>query len=119
MIFVGFDEIEHQDIIKINHIDEIANTLANQLIWFEYDLDLVKYCYTNQVEYMVKISNIKEALICNHFLAKYLIVTKDIAVQIQKIATNYMFDSKILQIITSLDEIETVALNDIDGVIKG
>ena len=35
----------------------------------------------------------------------------------QKIAENYMFDSKILAIIKSNDELEEIALDEIDGVI--
>jgi len=37
--------------------------------------------------------------------------------EIQKIAENYMFDSKIIQPIKTDDEVEEVALKGIDGVI--
>ena len=50
--------------------------------------------------------------------ARY-IVCKDmnLAKDMQKIADNYMFDSKILLLIKNRDMLEEVALNEIDGVI--
>ena len=44
-------------------------------------------------------------------------IEKELAKQIQKIADNYMYDSKILAIIKSNDELENIAKNEIDGVI--
>ena len=118
MEIIGFSEINNTNIIKISSNEEVKNTLANQLVIFDFYLDLIKYCYKNEVEYGVIVKDIKEAILSNHFLAKYIIVKKENASSIQKIANNYMFDSKILQIIDSLDEIESVALNEIDGVIS-
>jgi len=118
MEIIGFSEIEGVEIVKINSIDEVKNTLANQLVIFNFDLELIKYCSKNEVEFGVIVKNIKEALLSNHFLAKYIIVEKENAKLIQKIANNYMFDSKVLQVVDSLDEIESVALNEIDGIIN-
>jgi hypothetical protein len=44
-------------------------------------------------------------------------VNDSISQKIQKIAENYMFDSKILQIIKNDNDIQNVALNGIDGCI--
>ena len=41
----------------------------------------------------------------------------DLSVQIQKIADNYMYDSKNLVIIDSNEEFENITKNEIDGVI--
>jgi len=118
MVIIGFSEIDNTNIIKIDSIDDIKNTIPKDLIIFDYDLDIVKYCQKNEIFSGVIVKNIKEAILSNYFLINFIIVKKDIAKIVQQIAQNYMFDSKILQIVDSLDEIESVALNEIDGVIN-
>ena len=118
MEIIGFSEIDNTNIIKITSIDDIKNSIPKDLIIFDYNLDIVKYCQKNEIFSGVIVKNIKEAILSNYFLINYIIVKKDIAKTVQQIAQNYMFDSKILQIVDSLDEIESVALNEIDGVIN-
>ena len=61
--------------------------------------------------------SIKEAIYANSLNAKYIISEKELAKAIQKIADNYMFDSKILAVIETNDEIEEIAQSEIDGII--
>ena len=76
---------------------------------------LIKYCKANSVRCAVKVSSITQAILCNA-LEVFFIISYDAKI-IQKIADNYMFDSKILQIISSDEDIEKIALNEIDGCI--
>ncbi len=71
----------------------------------------------NNLSNAVVVSSIKEAIYCNALNSKYIICDKKLAKAIQKIADNYMFDSKVLAIIEDSEEIEKIALNEIDGVI--
>ena len=53
----------------------------------------------------------------NSLRANYIIAQKDLSKELQKIAENYMYDSKILAIIDSNNEFEEIAKNEIDGII--
>lgn len=115
MIIIGNKNIPYQDIKTIKFIEDIKNTDSSTIVYFEYDIDIIKYCHKNHVRCAVKVSNITEAIFCNA-LDVYYIVSSN-ANDIQKIADNYMFDSKILQIITNDTDIPEVAKNEIDGSI--
>ena len=66
---------------------------------------------------MVYVKSIKEAIYATNFNTKYIICENELAKKLQKIADNYMWDSKILTIIKSSDDFEKVALEEIDGAI--
>ena len=66
---------------------------------------------------MVYVKSIKEAIYASNFNAKYIICENELAKKLQKIADNYMYDSKILAIIDSNEELEQVAKLEIDGII--
>lgn len=117
MIFIGDKLVPFEELFKVNSIEEIKTTKANSTILFAYNEDLLKYTFENEINSAVVINSIKEAIYCNALNVKYIIASKNLAKDIQKIAENYMFDSKVLAVIKSNDEIEEIAHFEIDGVI--
>lgn len=117
MILIGDNLIPHKACFFVDSIMDIEHTEPNSTLIFNYDENLLLYCRKNHISSAVIVSNITEAVYCNALNSKYIICDKKIAKSIQKIAENYMFDSKVLAIIESSDEIEKVALAEIDGVI--
>lgn len=117
MILIGDSLVPHKDFSFIDSILDIEHTVPNSTLVFNYDENLLLYCRKNKLHPAVVVSNIKEAIYCNALNVDYLICDKKLAVKIQKIADNYMFDAKVLAIIEDSDEIEKMALNEIDGVI--
>lgn len=117
MILIGDSLVPYKNISFIDSIADIDHTLPNSTLVFNYDENLLLYCMKNSLETAVMVKNIKEAIYCNSLEAKYIISDKKLAKNIQKIAENYMFDSKNLAIIEDNDEIEKIALLEIDGVI--
>ena len=117
MIILGDKLIPYEDIFVIDSIEEIKSTKANSTLIFSYDENLLKYCFENSLNFAVLVNSIKEAVYSNSLGAKYIISSKDLAKEIQKIAENYMYDSKILAIITSNDEFDEIIEAQIDGVI--
>jgi hypothetical protein len=117
MILIGDKDIDSYDMYKITCQEEIDNTPSNSIVLFDFDIEIMKYCETNSVQYCVIVHNITQAIYANCLLAKYIITPKSIAKAIQEVATNYMFDSRILAIINNQSEIEEIALQNIDGVI--
>ncbi|MAC82588.1 hypothetical protein [Arcobacter roscoffensis] len=117
MILIGDKLVPFENISKINQINEIENTKSNSTLSFGYNEDLLKYTYENELNSAVKVNSIKEAIYANALNAKYILAQKSLAKQIQKVAENYMFDSKVLAIIESNEELEEIATFEIDGII--
>ncbi|MFA6740672.1 MAG: hypothetical protein WCR78_04200 [Arcobacteraceae bacterium] len=117
MIIIGDKLVPFEELIYIKNIENIKNTKANSTIIFHYDEKSLEYSYKNNLSSAVIVSSIKEAIYCNSFNAKYIISEKNLACEIQKIADNYMYDSKNLVIIDSNEEFEQTAIAQIDGVI--
>lgn len=117
MILIGDKLVPFEDISKINTIDDIKNTKSNSTLSFGYNEELLKYTFENELNSAVVVGSIKESIYANALNAKYIIAKKDLASKIQKVAENYMFDSKILAVIQSDIELEEIASLEIDGII--
>lgn len=117
MILIGDNLVPFEEVFNISSIDEIYKTKANSLISFGYNEEILKYTFKNNLNSAIVVASIKEAIYANALNAKYIIASKNLAKQIQKVAENYMFDSKVLAIITSNNELEEIASFEIDGVI--
>ncbi|XPV70271.1 MAG: hypothetical protein ACNI25_06770 [Halarcobacter sp.] len=117
MILIGDKLVPFEDICFIESIENISSSKANSTLIFNYNQSLLKYCFENSLEFAVVVNSIKEAIYVNSLNGKYIISEKNLAKHIQKVADNYMFDSKNLTIIEHSDEIEQVSKDEIDGVI--
>lgn len=117
MIIFGDSLVPYEDVFNISCIKDIKNTKANSIVAFEFDEEILKYCFENAVRTLIKVNNIKQAIYCNSLNASYIASNFQLAAQLQKIADNYMFDAKNLCIIESNDSFEDVANSEIDGVI--
>lgn len=117
MILIGDKLVPFENMYKVNNLSDIQKTEANSIISFGYNEELMKYSHDNDLPYAIVVDSIKESIYANALNAKYIIASKEFAISLQKIAENYMFDAKILAIIESDDEIEEVALNEVDGII--
>lgn len=117
MILIGDKLVPFDELSKVQKIEDIKNTKSNTTLSFGYNEELLKYTYENELNIAVKVDSIKEAIYANALNAKYIIAQKLLAKEIQKVAENYMFDSKILAIIENNDELEEIASFEIDGVI--
>ena len=117
MIIIGDKRVPFEEVIYIKNIENIKYTKANSTIIFDYDEKTLEYSYKNNLSSAVVVSSIKEAIYCNSLNVKYIISEKNLACEIQKIADNYMYDSKNLVIIDSNEEFEQTTIAQIDGVI--
>lgn len=117
MIIIGDEYIPYENISSIKCIEDISNTAANSTVIFDFDKDIMLYCMQNDINYGVMVSSLQEAVVANAMDSKYIIPRDNILQTVQNIAENYMFDSKIIALIESQDDIEEIALKSIDGVI--
>ena len=117
MILIGDFNIPYENIEKIYSIEDISSTKPNSTALFDFDIEILKYTQLNDINSAVVVNNIKEVIYASSLNARYIIVKDDISKVAQKIADNYMFDSKILVIIKDENEIAQSAVDEIDGVI--
>ncbi len=120
MLIFGHDYIDYDAFVAIDCIDDIASTQPNQTVFIssiKTNIDTVKYCKSNGVKYAIVCQSAKDAIFANALKASYIITDPNNSKVIQEIATEYMFDAKILASISSDDDIESIANLGIDGVI--
>lgn len=116
MIIIGHKLIPYEKQYQISSSQQIENTPPNSTLFLkEFDMELMHYLCVNELSYSVVVQNTQELIVANALGAEYIITTdpkKD-----QEIATNYLFDAKLLTFIKQLSEIESLVSTNIDGVI--
>jgi len=117
MIILLDEYISCEKFSFINSIDEVKDTLSNSTVMLNFDKELMLYCIQNNIQYGVNTQTIKEVIYANGLGARYILPTNTLLKTSQKLADNYMFDSKIIAKITNENEIEKYAIDEIDGVI--
>ena len=118
MLIVGHSEIAHQKFVRVESLEQIAQSRNDEVVWFPYngDFNLLKHCASNEVAFGVLVESVSDFVLSASFMPHYLIVRHS-AQTFQQVAQNYLFDSKVLYVIKSEDEIESLAKLGIDGVI--
>ena len=117
MEIFGHDFIKNREFCTVKTINEIKNTTPNSIILSDFDKEIISYCNNQNINFGVKVDNIKELILASASNASYLLVSKEFAKQAQEIANEYMFDAKILLTSTDENDIEFCAKNGIDGII--
>lgn len=120
MLLFGHRFIKNDSFYHILDTDAITNTPPSSTIYIEFEernVDLIEYANTNALEFALGVKDVNELIYGSALNAKYLIVQKELAKTAQKIAENYLFDSKILVRIEDEEEIQEMAILGIDGVL--
>ncbi len=120
MILFGHRFISNDSFYHILDIDSIKHTPSSSTIYLEFNednLDIIKHAQINDISMALKVTTITEMIYASSLDAKYIIVISKDAKIYQEIAENYLFDAKILALIENEKEIETIALQGIDGAI--
>ena len=120
MIIYGHRFIDSEPLFHVMDIESIIKTPPLSIIFVEFkevNLDIIKHLSLNHIKMAISVDNIIQLIYASSFGASFIIVNKDIALEAQNIANNYLFDAKILARIEKEDEIEKMATIGIDGVI--
>ncbi len=117
MLIFGHPFIKYLPFYEIISIETLKNTPSNSTVIFDFDIDLLKYCKKNNIKSALRIKNIKELMFANALECNFIIANKEFATIFQKIANEYMFDTKILLFCKTDEDLEWAALQGIDGVI--
>ena len=120
MLIFGHRFIESESFYHIGDIDSIKRTPPSSTIYLDFsedNLDIIKHANLNEIEMVLKISNITELMYASCLGAKYIVVPKESLKTAQDIAENYLFDAKILAMLEDESEIQEMAIIGVDGVI--
>ena len=120
MIIIGHPWIESHRFFKVFSIEGIEKSLPNDIVLLEPLVDSHSYaihCQNNKIPFAVVVNTLEDALFANGLGAKYIICEEDDDLMIQPIATEYLFDTRILVLIHSEKEISKIARSAVDGVI--
>lgn len=120
MLLFGHRFIPSNSFYHILDIDSITNTPPSSVIHIEFDeknLDIVEHARLNNIAFSLHVKTIREAVYASALGASFIVVEKNLANDIHKLATEYLFDAKILVLIQEEKEIEELAAIGIDGAI--
>ena len=120
MLVVGHEFITSPKFVKISNKEDIQTTQPNEILYFNYTdamVDIINFMKKNSLTFATKVDSIRDSIIVLSFNPKYILAEQEMALSIQKYVDNYMFDTKVLQIISNEDEMVQAAKNEIDGVI--
>ncbi len=120
MLILGHPWIKGDVFVKVFSIDEIKKSNTGEVVLLEpltVSIELARYCKENSIRYGVTVGSLKEALFANALGALYVVCQREHVIEIQKIAQEYLFDTKIIVLIEEEREIETMARFGVDGVV--
>jgi len=114
------EPFSYEKFVKVKSLEDIKNSPSNSTLVFDYcesSLSIFEFCKKNDIPFAVNIDTIKELIFTANFNAKYIFTDNIEKAKIfQKIANEYLFDTKIILLIENFDKIENIALAGIDGV---
>ena len=96
--------IESQKFTKVFSIDDIKQSASGSIVVLEPLADshmYAAYCQKNSITYAVPVKTLKDAVVANALGATYIICEEDDALMIQPIAQEYLFETRLLVVITS------------------
>ncbi len=120
MLLFGHRFIPSTSFYHISDIDSITNTPPSSIVHVEFseeNLDIINHASLNQITLSIFVENITEIIYASNLGASFIVVNKELAKEAQKLATEYLFDAKILVHVEEESEIEELALLGIDGAI--
>jgi hypothetical protein len=120
MIIIGHKFIKTEPFYLIKKVEDIKKTPPNSTIVFEFseeNLELIEHCNKSGILFANICDNIKAVLFANALGASFIICDKIVSHKAQKLADNYMFDTKVLLYSSEEADLDWVAENEIDGII--
>ena len=98
----------------LNDIDQSPN---NSLVLTNFDKTQLQAYFSYNEILIVKVKNELEFILLHKALVKFACCELDLAFKLQKVADNYMSDTKVLAIVQEEQAIISCIQNSLDGVI--
>ncbi len=121
MLLFGHPLIQTEQWFRVDLLSSIGSTTPNCTIVIadiEKYADIARHCKENGVDFACEVNSIREAVIANALNADYILCRDKIqAVEIQKVANEYLWSAKVISIIDDENDIENIAKLGIDGAV--
>lgn len=120
MIIIGHPWVESEKFCKVFSIKEIEGIQPNTIPLLEPLTDsqsLASHCQQNDIPYAITVNTMTHAILTNALGAKYMVCEEYVALTVQPVAQEYLFDTRVLVLIYDEKEISKIARSGIDGVI--
>ena len=106
--------------VYVKTLQDIKNSPNNATLIFEYcdsSLEIYNFCKINNIQYAVKVNNIKEMIFCTNLNAKYIFCdTIQNAKVFQKTVDEYLLDTQIVLLVDDFKNIKEIVKNKIDAI---
>lgn len=118
MIILGHPSLASTTLYQVNSVEGIKLTPSNTPLLLESadNEALLPYVQAQQLTFALRASSLTAVIFAQNYGASYILIEPELAKTAHQIATNYLFDAKILCHISDEEEIEALALLGIDGV---
>ena len=120
MLIFGHPWIESPRFVKIFAIEDIEKTGPEDILLLEplnVSVEIAKYCRDQGLKFAVSVGSVRDCVFVNALGADYIVSEHETAITIQRIADDYLFDTKVLVLIDDDKRIESVIRFSIDGVL--
>ncbi|MDD5406624.1 MAG: hypothetical protein PHE73_06775 [Sulfurovaceae bacterium] len=120
MLVFGHSLIPCKPWYTASSIDDILQPPPSSIILISNlseNSDIAMHCKKNDLPFAVKTESIKDAVIAANLGASYALCEIENTREIQQIANEYLWTMRIITPINDENEIESIALQGIDGVI--
>lgn len=120
MFIFGHPWIDSPRFVKVFSVEQIEKSSPEEILLLEplnVSIELAKHCQRNGLRYAVTLNDIRDGIFANALGASFVVTEHELAITLQKIAEDYLFDTKILVLIEDERRIETMVRFGIDGVI--
>ena len=120
MLLFGHRFIDGESFYHVSDIDAILKTPPSSIIYLHFseeNLDIITYLQENAIRFALEVKNIQETIYAANLSASFIIITEEIAKEIQEIAETYLFDAKVVVHIDDEAKIEKYARLGVDGAV--
>lgn len=118
VIILGHPLIPFKPLLRISKMGQINKIESDSTVLVDFiDTKLIQYIKSKEIALAVHVKSIKDACLANAFGVRFIVVDESISKEVQSIATEYLFDSKIILQIENEEGIERAARDLIDGVV--
>jgi len=120
MITLGFFEKidNHPKVVFRPGAANLEATPASSIVMVPFEINDIELYEKHHAILGVIVYSLKEFIIVSKCGVKYALADFALSKQLQKAADNYLYDTKVLAMIESEDEIGKIAAEGIDGVIN-
>lgn len=120
MLLFGHPWVSSPRFVRVEKIEDLKQTVPSDIVVLDLLQDshpLAAYAKEQNIVYGVFVESSYDAIIAQNLNATYAIATLDTAVEIQSLATEYLWTMRILVPIDEDSDIEKWAKQGIDGVV--